>query len=79
MDNPEDLSYPAPRALDFEKYLPYLDEFDISKEQKIELLKTLWNMMGTFVDIGWGVDSAQNASPAMKAHVKSVQRNETSG
>jgi len=36
-----------------------LKNFDLSEEDKIELLKTLWMMMATFVDLGIGVDSIQ--------------------
>ncbi len=42
-----------------EDYLQHIEEFDLSEEQQNELLQTLWNIMSTFVDIGWGVDTVQ--------------------
>ena len=34
-------------------------EFDLTEEQKLELLQTLWTIMQTMVDIGFGLDSTQ--------------------
>ena len=30
-----------------EKYLPYLDEMDLSEEEKVEVIKALWTMLET--------------------------------
>ncbi|MCU7839797.1 MAG: hypothetical protein KZQ94_10525 [Candidatus Thiodiazotropha sp. (ex Troendleina suluensis)] len=49
-----------PLQLDPEKYRTYLDEFELSEEQQNELLETLWHIMRTFVEIGWGLDSVQS-------------------
>ena len=43
-------------ALDSNKYSPYLKDSDLSDEQVEELLQTLWQMMQTMVNIGWGLD-----------------------
>lgn len=43
--------------LDFEKYLGDIDEFDMTKEQKIELLQTLWDIMGQFVALGFDLET----------------------
>ncbi len=40
-------------------YREDIAEFELTREQEDELLSTLWNMMRTFVDIGWGVDTVQ--------------------
>jgi len=40
-------------------------EFDLTYEQQTELLQTLWNIMSTFVDIGWGVDTVQMCLPEL--------------
>lgn len=56
--------------LDPEEYRSYLEEFDMTQEQQNELLEVLWNIMRTFVDIGWGLDSVQ---------MFSVAKNEFSG
>jgi hypothetical protein len=42
-----------------EEYAEYLDEFEISDEQKNELLLTLWMIMVSFVDMHMGIDSVQ--------------------
>ncbi|MEW7988313.1 MAG: hypothetical protein AB2799_21175 [Candidatus Thiodiazotropha sp.] len=61
-DSPEGLGSNSPKALklDPEKYRDYLDEFELSEEQQNELLETLWHIMRTFVEIGWGLDSVQS-------------------
>ena len=51
-----------PLMLDPEKYRHHLDEFDLSDEQKTHLLQTLWSIMSTMVDIGFGLDSVQLAT-----------------
>ena len=48
-----------PPQCNLEKYGEHIKNFDLSEEDKIELLKTLWMMMATFVDLGIGVDSIQ--------------------
>jgi hypothetical protein len=48
-----------------DEYREYLDEFEITEEQKAELLQTLWWIMVTFADIGWGVDSVQQCVPSL--------------
>lgn len=61
-----DLSYPGELPLDVNKYLPYVEDFDMSEEKKAEFLHTLWSIMSAFVDLGWGVDSVQNFIPALR-------------
>ena len=52
----------TPLTLDPDKYRHHLDEFDLTDEQKTQLLQTLWSIMSTMVDIGFSVDSVQLAS-----------------
>ena len=54
-----------PPKLNPEDYLHQLDEVDLTDAQKIELLQTLWHIMATMVDIGFGVDSVQSVLPAL--------------
>ena len=49
----------APLKLDPDEYREHLEEFDLSREQEDELLEALWNILRTFVDIGFGLDSVQ--------------------
>jgi hypothetical protein len=53
----EDGSRPLP--FDPEKYRKYLAETGWSEKVQDEWLETLWNMMGTFVDLAWDTDSVQ--------------------
>jgi hypothetical protein len=46
------------------KYREHVDDLDLTEEQKAELLKTLWWIMATFVDLGFRVDSVQYLLPA---------------
>lgn len=58
--------YPSAPPPDIEKYLPFVEEFDVTDAQKIEFLQTLWSIMSAFVDLGWGVDSVQRILPAWR-------------
>jgi hypothetical protein len=49
----------GPLPLDVQKYQSHVQDFDLTEEQKTELLETLWSIMTTFVDLGFGVDSVQ--------------------
>ncbi len=46
-------------ALDIEKYLPYLDEYDWKREEKVEMLRSLWRMMEAQADKAFGLNSLQ--------------------
>ena len=39
---------------DPEKYLPLVDHYDLSREQKIELIHSLWTIMESIVDHAFG-------------------------
>ena len=45
--------------LNVDKYMPMLDRYDLSKAQKLELLHSLWNITGRFVDRAFGISSLQ--------------------
>jgi hypothetical protein len=49
----------SPLPFDPEKYRKYLAETGWSEKVQDEWLETLWNMMGTFVDLAWDTDSVQ--------------------
>lgn len=46
-------------GLDAEKYREYVDDFDLTEEQKIMLLKSVWDVMQTFVDRAFEDDPVQ--------------------
>ncbi len=47
----------TPLEVSPDDFLHHIEDFDLTVEQQKELLQTLWNIMSTFVDIGWGVDT----------------------
>jgi hypothetical protein len=44
-------------SFDATKYMAHVEEFDMTDEQKVEFLRTLWSIMAAFVNLGFGVDS----------------------
>jgi len=59
----------APLKLEPDDYRHHLDDFDLTEEQQNELLLSLWHIMSTLVDIGWGVDTVQLLLPDIFAKV----------
>lgn len=41
--------------LDASKYLPDMEEFDLTEAQKVELLEALWGVMRSFVELGFSL------------------------
>lgn len=52
----------APLSADFNKYASLLGHMSLSESERHELLTTLWSIMSTFVDLGFGVDSVQHST-----------------
>ena len=48
-------------SFDYEEYTPYLEDADLTEDQKREFLETLWNIMVSFVDLGFGIHPIQQA------------------
>jgi hypothetical protein len=46
-------------TVDVEKYQRFLDETDMTEEQKAEFLQALWSIIVTFVELGFGVHPLQ--------------------
>jgi len=61
-----------PPAFDMDKYMKMADEFDMSEDEKRELLTTLWDIMSRFVELGFGLDSV-SILEAQKARKTSVE------
>ncbi|MCP5244894.1 MAG: hypothetical protein H6937_02540 [Burkholderiales bacterium] len=59
----------TPLKLEPDHYRHHLDEFDLTQEQQNKLLESLWTIMSTLVDIGWGVDTVQILLPDLFAEV----------
>ncbi len=60
---------PLSVGIDVEKYQSYLDDVDLSDEQKKELLEALWMIMRTFIDIGFGLHPLQQVLPEDEQNV----------
>ena len=46
---------------DTEKYLAMIDDWDMTREQKIQYIHDLWHIMESFVDRAFGKHPVQNA------------------
>ncbi len=44
---------------DLQKYLPYVEAFDLTEAQKAELIHSVWSLMEGFVDRAFGDDPVQ--------------------
>lgn len=44
-------------SFDPERYLEHAKDFQMSEAEKTEFLQTLWDIMATFVRLGFGVES----------------------
>lgn len=47
---------PASVSVDISRYRAEVDQFDITEEQKQELLVILWSIMRSFVELGFDFD-----------------------
>ena len=52
-------------SLNPDDYRQDLASFDLTEDQKKELLEALWQIMATLVNIGWGVDTVQSLLPEL--------------
>ncbi|MCF6292974.1 MAG: hypothetical protein L3J04_06225 [Robiginitomaculum sp.] len=46
--------------LDVEQYIHQFKDFDLTEDQKIEVLQCLWDMMSQFVDLGFELEPCEN-------------------
>ena len=52
---------PPTLSVDWEAYGAMLDASDVPEGQKRELIETLWSIVTSFVDLGFGVHPVQQA------------------
>ncbi len=58
MPAPPTKSPPNPQTtihFDWQEWLPYVENSDLTDAQKQEMIETLWSIVLTFVDLGWDV------------------------
>ncbi|MCI2808926.1 hypothetical protein [Eoetvoesiella caeni] len=54
--NPEPSQASNVLGFDADKYLEHIEDCDLTEPQKAEFLHTLWNIMATFVRLGFDVE-----------------------
>ena len=54
---------------DIEKYRKHVDRFDLSEDQKVELIHTVWRFMESFADRAFGLDSVHLISDCRSVKV----------
>lgn len=59
---PKSKSNPPTLTIDWETYGKYLDESDLSDAEKREFLETIWAIVVSAVDLGFGVHPVQQAA-----------------
>jgi hypothetical protein len=59
-DAKAETAWPA-LQIDVEYFQGFLDDHEIDESQKAELINTLWSIMVTFVDLGYGIEPTQKA------------------
>ena len=65
---------------DINKYLPMLENMDLTREKKTELIHDLWNIMESFVDRAYGIHPDQptkkkNRVSDLQDSAKSIKSN----
>ena len=61
-------------TLNVDDYRQYVEALHLSEEQEQELLETLWTVIVSFVDLGFGIEPVQQAT---KSRAQGDARSET--
>ena len=56
--------------LDAEKYQHFLDDSDLTDEEKLEFMETMWNLVCEFVMLGFEIHPIQQAKSACGKHIE---------
>lgn len=78
LDANTDASAISSPRFDPDEFREYVEHYDLTEEQENELLETLWNILRTFVELGFGLNSVQtifteNLENALRAESDSVK------
>jgi len=65
---------PPTMTIDWELYGKHLDESDLSDAEKREFLETLWSIVVSFVDLGFGVHPLQQVTDNACAQQAEIAR-----
>ena len=59
-DSPQNSPHPPPAVcIDWQAFLPYLNDSDLSEQDKRAFVETLWSIVLSFVDLGYGLNPTQ--------------------
>ena len=59
-DSPQPQNTPPPAIqIDWQALLPYLEDSDLPDEDKRAFVETLWSIVLSFVDLGYGLNPTQ--------------------
>lgn len=73
-DRPAEMSESL-ALFDMDAYRDDLAELDLTREEQTEILQALWQVMSSFVDIGWGVSNVQLLMPDLLGDVAPDSKN----
>ncbi|MEM8570362.1 MAG: hypothetical protein AAGG56_05565 [Pseudomonadota bacterium] len=65
-------------TLDVDLYQSYLDESDLTDDEKQAFLEALWNLVVSFVQLGFGVHPAQDSIAAKYTEKQEQNKNNPS-
>ncbi|WP_430436061.1 hypothetical protein [Oceanibaculum nanhaiense] len=68
------LRSPPVITVDYDLYAHYLEDSDLSEDQKREFLQALWNIIVAFVSLGFGVHPAQQVEIACGKSYESANK-----
>ncbi len=79
-DHDKETPHPPPKTegkrptltVDYERYAELLEGSDLTDEQKLELLQSLWHITVEFVSLGFGVHPIQQAQADCGKHHESA-------
>lgn len=58
---------------DWKLYEDYIENPDLTDEEKEQTIKAMWNIVNSFVDFGFGVHPVQQANPNADIEEQSIQ------
>ena len=59
--------------MDINKYRKYVDDFDLTEKQKVELIQTVRSIMESFVDKAFGIHPVQQCQKDLQSPVNAVK------
>ncbi|MEM9494974.1 MAG: hypothetical protein AAGA09_03140 [Pseudomonadota bacterium] len=73
MDTQDNETLPPTRnvlTLDMEKYLGQLTDWDITEEQKIQFIESLWALLVSFAEVGFEIHPVQSVLESSQSYAQ---------